>query len=327
MPDREIRLQILANSKPAERGIDRVKLKTKDLERTTQTSAKTMTMAWTKFGAVIGASILAFNKLNDVYGVQLKAEISLKNALRLNAQQGEANLNTWKKYASSLQEATLYGDEATLQQISLLKTMGLTDEQTKKVVETAMDYASAFGKDLPSATRELTQTLSGQIGTIKRTIPSIGDFTKAQLQNGDAIDKVAQMVKGQAQAIADTPYGKAEQASNRFGDQLEKLGETVSKLVADSGLLTLLDGAIGAVSFGFEMLDKGVRKIITGAKDLLGINTELARVAEIEYEVKQKLANLNNLPVEEQLNNMYKFRMQLLREIFSYQQTGDALAL
>ena len=327
MPDRKIEIEILAKGKPAERGIDKVKQKTKDLQRTTEKSGASMTMAWAKVGASVGALVIAFNKLNQAYGTQLKAEIALGNALKINAKQGSANLDYWKQYASALQEATLFGDEVTLQQIAMLKTMGLTDEQTQKVIETAMDYATAFGKDLPSATRELTMTLSGQIGTIKRTIPSIGDFTKAQLQNGDAIAKVSELVKGQAKAIAETPYGQVEQASNSFGDQLEKLGETASKLVGDSGILTLLTGAISAVSVGFELLAKSTRFIISQAKDLLGINTELARIAEIELKSKQKIAELQNRGTEERLNDSYKMRSQLLREIYSYQATGDALSL
>ena len=252
MADRKIEIEILAKGKPAEKGIDSVKKKTKQLDTQVESSGKKMTASWVKVGVAVAGLTLAFKKLSDAYAVQLKAEIALQNALRINARAGDASLNVWKEYASALQDVTLYGDEATLQQIALIKTMGLSDEQTKKVVETAMDYATAFGKDLPSAVRELTMTLSGQIGTIKRTIPAIGDYTKEQLQAGVVIDAVADKVRGQAQAIADTPWGKSQQLANSFGDEMERLGKAVLDVSAESGALGMLSNILSKISDGLD---------------------------------------------------------------------------
>ena len=101
MPDRKIEIEILAKGRPAEKGIDRVKQKTKDLERQTERSGKSMVASWAKIGVGVAGLTLAFKKLSEAYAVQLKAETTLANALIINAKEGDATLNMWKEYASA----------------------------------------------------------------------------------------------------------------------------------------------------------------------------------------------------------------------------------
>ena len=320
MPDRKIEIEILAKGKPAEKGIDSVKKKTKQLDTQVENSGKKMTASWVKVGVAVAGLTLAFKKLSDAYAVQLKAEIALQNALRINARAGDASLNMWKEYASALQDVTLYGDEATLQQIALIKTMGLSDEQTKKVIETAMDYATAFGKDLPSAVRELTMTLSGQIGTIKRTIPAIGDYTKEQLQAGVVIDAVADKVRGQAQAIADTPWGKSQQLANSFGDEMERLGQAVLDVSAESGALGMLSNILSKISDGLDRATQRFQYLkgeMSDQERLKFLQSELSLIGDIsQIEEQWKALGL------QQDKQKIDYARQLIKEI---NQTRDAI--
>ena len=279
MAKKQIEIEIIAKGKPAERSIDNVDKKTKKLAKTTQTSGGSMTASWVKVGLAVAGVTATLKKATEAHSVQLKAEIALGNALRLNAQQGEATLNMWKDYASGLQEITLFGDEATLQQIAMLKTMGLSDEQTKKLIVTAMDYATAFGKDMPSAVRELTMTLSGQLGTIKRTIPSIGEFTKEQLKSGEVIDAVAKLMKGQAQALANTPWGETQQLANSYGDELERIGKVSLELASETGGLGALRGTLSRISEKFS----GLLEIVKLYK---GEASKEERLSFIERQIK-----------------------------------------
>ena len=320
MPDRKIEIEILAKGKPAEKGIDSVKKKTKELDTQVESSGKKMTASWVKVGVAVAGLTLAFKKLSEAYAVQLKAEIALQNALRINARAGDASLNMWKEYASALQDVTLYGDEATLQQIALIKTMGLSDEQTKKVIETAMDYATAFGKDLPSAVRELTMTLSGQIGTIKRTIPAIGDYTKEQLQAGVVIDAVADKVRGQAQAIANTPWGKSQQLANSFGDEMERLGKAVLDVSAESGALGMLSKILSNISDGLDRATQRFQYLkgeMSDQERLKFLQSELSLIGDIsQIEEQWKALGL------QQDKQKLDYARQLIKEI---NQTRDAI--
>jgi len=320
MADRKIEIEILAKGKPAEKGIDSVKKKTKELDTQVESSGKKMTASWVKVGVAVAGLTLAFKKLSDAYAVQLKAEIALQNALRINARAGDASLNVWKEYASALQDVTLYGDEATLQQIALIKTMGLSDEQTKKVIETAMDYATAFGKDLPSAVRELTMTLSGQIGTIKRTIPAIGDYTKEQLQAGVVIDAVADKVRGQAQAIANTPWGKSQQLANSFGDEMERLGKAVLDVSAESGALGMLSNILSKISDGLDRATQRFQYLkgeMSDQERLKFLQSELSLIGDIsQIEEQWKALGL------QQDKQKLDYARQLIKEI---NQTRDAI--
>ena len=320
MADRKIEIEILAKGKPAEKGIDSVKKKTKELDTQVESSGKKMTASWVKVGVAVAGLTLAFKKLSEAYAVQLKAEIALQNALRINARAGDASLNMWKEYASALQDVTLYGDEATLQQIALIKTMGLSDEQTKKVIETAMDYATAFGKDLPSAVRELTMTLSGQIGTIKRTIPAIGDYTKEQLQAGVVIDAVADKVRGQAQAIANTPWGKSQQLANSFGDEMERLGKAVLDVSAESGALGMLSKILSNISDGLDRATQRFQYLkgeMSDQERLKFLQSELSLIGDIsQIEEQWKALGL------QQDKQKLDYARQLIKEI---NQTRDAI--
>lgn len=320
MPDRKIEIEILAKGKPAEKGIDSVKKKTKELDTQVESSGKKMTASWVKVGVAVAGLTLAFKKLSEAYAVQLKAEIALQNALRINARAGDASLNMWKEYASALQDVTLYGDEATLQQIALIKTMGLSDEQTKKVIETAMDYATAFGKDLPSAVRELTMTLSGQIGTIKRTIPAIGDYTKEQLQAGVVIDAVADKVRGQAQAIADTPWGKSQQLANSFGDEMERLGKAVLDVSAESGALGMLSNILSKISDGLDRATQRFQYLkgeMSDQERLKFLESELSLIGDIS-QIEEQWKALGLQQDKEKLD----YARRLIKEI---NQTKDAI--
>jgi len=257
-----------------------------------------MKASWVKVGLAVAGVTVALKKATEAHAVQLKAELALSNALRLNAKEGEATLDMWKNYASSLQEATIFGDEMTLQQVAMLKTMGLSDDKTKELIETAMDYATAFGKDVPSAVRELTMTLSGQLGTIKRTIPSIGEFTKAQLKNGDAIKAVSKLMKGQAEALADTNWGKAQQNANKFGDEMEMVGKQFLEFASKSGGLNLVSQVITGLSLTFQFLYAGIRDVSSAFGEFFGILDE-----KVDKQQKSNDVTKEELTLEEKLNS------------------------
>ena len=282
MAKKQIEIEIIAKGRPAERSIDKVDKKTKKLGNTTESTGAKMRASWIKVGLAVTGVTVALKKATEAHAVQLKAELALNNALKLNAKQGEATLDMWKDYASELQSVTIYGDEMTLQQVAMLKTMGLSDDKTKELIETAMDYATAFGKDVPSAVRELTMTLSGQLGTIKRTIPSIGEFSKAQLKSGDVIKAVSKLMKGQAKALADTPWGESVQLANQYGDELERLGDQALELGSESGLFAGITARLSDVSLGF----RGVSQDIKGFGQIFADVTDEERITWLEDQIK-----------------------------------------
>ena len=282
MAKKQIEIEIIAKGRPAERSIDKVDKKTKKLGNTTESTGAKMRASWIKVGLAVTGVTVALKKATEAHAVQLKAELALNNALKLNAKQGEATLDMWKDYASELQSVTIYGDEMTLQQVAMLKTMGLSDDKTKELIETAMDYATAFGKDVPSAVRELTMTLSGQLGTIKRSIPSIGEFSKAQLKSGDVIKAVSKLMKGQAKALADTPWGESVQLANQYGDELERLGDQALELGSESGLFAGITARLSDVSLGF----RGVSQDIKGFGQIFADVTDEERITWLEDQIK-----------------------------------------
>jgi len=279
---KKIEIEILAKGKPAERSIDKVSKKTKKLAKTTEKAGGGMSASWVKVGLAVAGVGVALKKTTEAHAVQLKAEVALNTALRLNAKQGENTLAMWKDYASGLQAVTIFGDEMTLQQLAMLKTMGLSDKQTKEVIETAMDYATAFGKDVPSAVKELTMTLSGQLGTIKRTMPALREYTKEELKQGVVIRDVAKLMEGQSKILADTPWGESVQLANQYGDELERIGDQALEIGSESGLFAGISARLSDLSLGF----RGVAQDIKGMMQFFSDTPDEERIKWLKTQIK-----------------------------------------
>ena len=289
MAKKQIEIEIIAKGRPAERSIDKVDKKTKKLGNTTESTGAKMRASWAKIGLAIAGVTLAAKKGIEASKVQVKAEIALTSAIKLNSKQGEMNIEMWKTYASQLQNVTTFGDELTLQQLAYIKTLGLSDKMTKKVIETAMDYATATGKDLKPAVMDLTMSLSGQAVTLGRVFKDVKALTKEQLMAGQAIDIVKKAVKGQSKAFADSNVGGWTQLTNKAGDAWESLGAMVLSLVKESGALFLLNKTLDVVTW---TLDK-----VTSAVDAIGSAFEIATYKSklSAEEIEKNLKNIQKL--------------------------------
>ena len=101
-----------------------------------------------------------------------------------------------------------------------LASAGRTEEQIMSIMSAAADMAAVTGQDIASAAQQLNATYNGNAGALGRQITSINNLTKEELENGKAIELVAQQYKGAAAATADVEV----QLSNAWGDFKENIG-------------------------------------------------------------------------------------------------------
>ena len=95
----------------------------------------------------------------DAFAVQERAEQSLQTALGKTSSKLLAQ-------ASALQKVTMFGDEATIQQMAFLGSIGMTEQQISQIIPVAMDLATATGMTLESAVRNTAKTFSGLSGEL-----------------------------------------------------------------------------------------------------------------------------------------------------------------
>ena len=120
----------------------------------------------------------------DAFAVQERAEQSLQTALGKTSSKLLAQ-------ASALQQVTMFGDEATIQQMAFLGSIGMTEEQISKIIPVAMDLATATGMTLESAVRNTAKTFSGLAGELGELVPQLRDLTAEEMKAGKAVEVMA----------------------------------------------------------------------------------------------------------------------------------------
>ena len=219
----ESRLNVLVGAKiqGLEKGLKSASRKLRKFERSTGKMGRSLTQGLTVpmmgFAAV---SIKAFDQ-------QAKAEASLRTALGQN----EAAFKSLTDQAKELQSVTLFGDETIIQQQSYLASLGMTEDQIKKVIEASIDLAAGTGQTLEFGVRNLAKTFAGLTGELGESIPALKELTTEQLKAGDAVDVVAEQFRGQARAAAEAGAGAWVQLKNSVMDFTEQVGEALIPLL------------------------------------------------------------------------------------------------
>jgi len=230
-------------------------------------------------GKAIGFLKDSFFATIDAANRQEDSINSLNAALRQNGVFSLVASEELREFASELQRVTKFGDEATLEQLAFAQSMGASISQSKQIVKAAADMSAALGMDFNSAVRNITKTLGGLKGELGEAIPALGALTQEQLRSGAAIDLVANMFAGQAQAATQTFSGRVTQLSNSWGDLLEEVGSFVTKS-------PLVNTAIETVA-----------KAVRGLTNLITEDTSTEKLDELQkryFNVAGEISSLKN---------------------------------
>ena len=177
-------------------------------------------------GAVAGVAVAvkktvdALNDCEAAYQVQRKAEIALQTAAKNNPYLNDESVYNLRNFAGELQSLSEIGDEVSLQVMSQLAATGRNEEQIMQIMSAAADMAAVTGNSIQNVALQLNKTYSGLAGELGEANGAIRALTKEELENGRAIELVAQQYKGAAAATADVEV----QLSNAWGDFKENIG-------------------------------------------------------------------------------------------------------
>ncbi len=179
-------------------------------------------------GLAVAGVTKAINECTDAYKIQEKAETQLEAAALNNPLVNGESVEALKQYASEIQSISTVGDEELLPFMAQLVTAGRSQDEIMKIMSASVDIAASGTMSLESAVRNLNKTYGGYAGELGETVPELKALTKEQLQNGEAVDFLAERYKGISAEVAKTT-GSAEQLSNAFGDLKEELGAPFEK--------------------------------------------------------------------------------------------------
>ena len=192
-------------------------------------------------------AVVAFGKASlNAFIEAERGEKLLLNALGKN----EAAFKRLTASAKKYQETTVYDDDTIIAAQSFLATQGRTEEQINKVIRAATNLSAVTGESLQSSVEKLDATYEGSIGRLGKMDSRFKSLTQAQLENGAAIDLVAEKYKGFAEAELETTAGKLQKLQNAWGEVQEKAGAAIYDMAVRIKDNTLTGGLIDQLLFG-----------------------------------------------------------------------------
>lgn len=216
--------------------------------------------AVTKSLGYLNSTIGEFIELSKV---QQQAESKLEATLKATGYASGFTADELKKYASELQNVTLYGDEATLGMMSILNTFkSISGDTYKRTVGAIMDVASVMGQDLNSSAVQLGKALNdpklglsalSRVGIQfsdeqKKLINSFVETNNITAAQAIILDELEAQFGGTSEAMAKLSSGELIQLSNQFGDFKEVLGDVITDTLSASGSLSAMSSSIDFVS-------------------------------------------------------------------------------
>ena len=244
----DIRYVIEADSTGAVKSIQKLDKEIGNMPDTTQKAQTGFKNMWGKLAlgaATITGIITSLRGLTkwmgnaiDKAAIQEEAEVALRTALGSTGREVQRNMEHYKKYASSIQKATTYGDEEILQvQTLLLQLTNLRRDGIDKATKAIVGMATVYNQDLSAASQTVAKALTGQYGALSRYGIKVEE-TMSDEEKRASILKQLNVMYSQAEAKTETYAGKVDQLKNAYDDAKEAIGRAITE---NEEILELID--------------------------------------------------------------------------------------
>lgn len=154
----------------------------------------------------------------------------LTNMLQLFGDYTPEIVADFENWADALENTTTANGGLALTLATTAKSMGLSNDMAKKLVETASNLSAATGDTMEQSFQALTMTLKGNARALGENAILLSDLTEKELQAGKGVERIAQIFEGQATAALNTFSGQMQYAAN----MLDKLMENIGSVIAES---------------------------------------------------------------------------------------------
>ena len=235
-------VRLRADSRGFEKGLGRARKKLTFFQR----QAKAFSGSLMKM-AGIGAGFYGLQRgIRAVISAALKQEEADKRlaaALEGVGVKVKEALPQLKKYASRLQEITVYGDEVIEDVMSRLVNIGgLTGESLRRATKATIGLATKLRVDLQTAALLVARAAKGQTQTLSRYGIVLGQTLSKQEQFNQLLQQGAKAFR-LAEREAETTSGTWDQLANSIGDLAEAVGKLLLAVGAKKGIRTATEAA------------------------------------------------------------------------------------
>ena len=191
------------------------------------------------FDKVAKVSAVAFTAMTaSAYGfieAARKQETAINALNQALANQGNYSLEVSKdlqKYASALQEVSLFGDETIIKSEAIIASFGFEGEILKKLTKATLDLAQAKGMDLSAAADLVGKSVGSTTNAMARYGIQIDGVAGSSARAQSAIDGLTRLYGGQAEA-ATKGLGATIVLKNAMSDLGEEIGMALSPAVLE----------------------------------------------------------------------------------------------
>jgi hypothetical protein len=247
--------------------------------------------------AAVAGAVKIGKELIDTYKTQEQAELKLQAAINATGKASQFSMKEMKRYASSLQNLTIYGDEAILQAQGLLQGLANLDQEgLKSVTPAILDFASAMGVDLNTAASLVGKTLGSSTNALSRYGIELDATAPKEDKLIQLTEELNKKFGGTAEEIGNSATASFEQLGNAFGDLKEQGGRALAEAlspIADKltdmiGKATTLTDEMNDVNEAFKKMAEGEEltdddKLAIRAQSVKNLRKELEQVSE-EYD-------------------------------------------
>lgn len=210
-----------------------------------------------------GIFAMTIGKMAKLAGEQERAENKLSTAI---GKRSDALL----AFASQQQQVTAFGDEETIQAMSLIGAYTDNEKAISRLTKASMDLAVAKGMDLNSAVDLVSKSVFSSTNALSRYGVEIIGTQGSTQRLESATQALSDLYGGQAEKDADTYLGSMEQLGNSLGDLGEDIGVVVIPMIKlfSSAIKTVADviepehikaygTALGGLAIGYIAVSKG----------------------------------------------------------------------
>lgn len=258
---------------------------------------KGVTIANLASSAIVGVAqgIKAF--VADSVGAAMEQENAVNRlaaALRRSGQYSEEAMASLQGFALEMQNTTVHGDEAIINQLAFAKSLGLTNTQAKDLVGAAVQLSAALGMNLESAVKNLGKSYSGLSGELGEALPALRTLSAESMKAGGAIRLVNEQFAGAAQAEMNTYAGVVSSLGSSYTTMQEELGFLITRNDAFKASLVALSNAAS----GLGNLFKDLGTIINGtapdqAQQLENLNAQSIAYAQLTDRIEAYRSQLS----------------------------------
>lgn len=260
MANETIEFDIVVNGKPAKTSIEEVEKAQSNLEKNTAKATKSMSTNWASVGAKIAVAAVAIGAVASKGMTAQKAMFGLSDAT--------------KDYVK--QASIMYGH--TQEQIAGFVQTGKSAGLAGKEIASMIDMAVALGRKYP---HESTETFIDNLSMLNSTGEAQGYIVDVLEQKYGAIDlktisladKMAvleEATSGVNKKFDELSAAKLDKAIAAMSAEFDELGETILTVADESGILWVLNKAIGSVGIAFSVVGAVVNKTRIAIKGFFG---------------------------------------------------------